>query len=179
MRWLGIVVALTLVAADGPLRSGLQPKQRPGPYSALVCVGPQRGQQHCYVCEAEGRPVVIVFARSFSDPLGKLVHRLDKLMLQHKDVELRSWVTFLGDDQTALDAKVVDWGKKHATGGVPLAVFEDKVGPPAYLLAAEADVTVLVSNKQRVVANFAFRAGELNDGAVDAVAKTVAKTAAK
>ncbi len=60
-----------LTIADEPCKSGLQPAQRPGPYSSLVAVGPQRGQQHCYVCEAADRPVVIVFARSLSEPLTR------------------------------------------------------------------------------------------------------------
>jgi hypothetical protein len=58
---------------------------------------------------------------------------------------------------------------------VPLGVFEDTVGPPAYRLAPEADVTVLLSVKQRVVANFAFRQGELTEAAVAEVLKAVPK----
>jgi hypothetical protein len=171
------VAILGFTAADEPCKSGLQPSQRPGPYSALVAVGPQRGQQHCFVCEAADRPVVIVFARSLSDPLGKLVNCIDKSLAEHKAAELRGWVTFLAEDQTALDPKVVQWSQKHAIKSMPLAVFEDTVGPPTYLLAREADVTVLLSVKQKVVANFAFRSGELNDAAIDAILKTVPKIA--
>jgi len=171
------VAIVALIASDEPCKSGLQPSQRPGPYSALVAVGPQRGQQHCFICEAADRPVVIVFARSLSDPLGKLVHRIDKSLAENKAAELRGWVTFLAEDQTALDPKVVAWSQKHAIRSVPLAVFEDTVGPPSYLLAREADVTVLLSVKQKVVANFAFRAGELNDAAIDAILKAVPKIA--
>src|SRR3954452_6227178 len=90
-------------AAADPCKSGLAPNQRPGPYSALVCVGPQRGQQHCYICEAGDRPLVIVFARSLSEPLGKLAKQLDNAVKEHSKVELRSWVTFLADDQTSMD----------------------------------------------------------------------------
>src|SRR5262245_60210119 len=131
--------------AQDPCKSGLQPSQRPGPYSALVAVGAQRGQQHCFICEAADRPVMIVFARTLSDPLGKLVHRMDKLLADHKSAELRGWTTFLHDDGVVFDPQVVAWSRKHATGGVPLAIFEDVVGPPAYLLHRDADVTVLLS----------------------------------
>ncbi len=167
------------VLADEPCRSGPQPKQRPGPYSALVAVGPQRGQQHCFICEAADRPVVIVFARNLSQPLGKLVNKIDKALVEHKASELRAWVTFLADNQPAFDPKVVDWGKKHATGAVPLGVFEDVVGPPAYLLSRDADVTIILSVKQRVVANFAYRAGELNDAAIDLVFKALPRIVKK
>src|SRR4051794_13633154 len=127
MRSLAILLILPLLAPERPLRSGLQPNQRPTPYSALVSVGKERGQQHCFICEAEDRPVVIVFARSLNDPLGKLLNRLDGLLDKHKDAELRAWTTVIAEDQTAMDAKIVDWSKKHATGNVPIAVFEDKV----------------------------------------------------
>jgi hypothetical protein len=159
------------VRSDEPCKSGPQPNQRPGPYSSLVSVGPQRGQQHCFICEAADRPIIIVFARSLSDPLGKLVQKIDKLMTDNKAAELKAWVTFLAEDQTALDPQVVQWGQKHASGKVPLTVFEDLVGPPTYLIHREADATVLLSVKQKVVANFAFRKGELNDAALEQIMK--------
>jgi len=166
-----LAIGSVIAIADEPCKSGPQPNQRPGPYSSLVSVGPQRGQQHCFICEAADRPIVIVFARSLSDPLGKLVHKIDKLMSDNKATELKAWVTFLAEDQTALDPQVVQWGQKHATGKVPLAVFEDVVGPPTYLIHREADVTVLLSVKQKVAANFAFRKGELNDAAIEQIIK--------
>ena len=182
-RFIGFVglmcFCIGLVHADDPCKSGPQPNQRPGPYSALVSVGPQRGTQYCYICEAADRPIMIVFARTLSDPLGKLVHKMDKLMAEHKAADLKAWVTFLAEDQTALDPHVVQWGQKHATGKVPMAVFEDLVGPPTYLLHREADVTVLLSVKQKVVANFAYRKGELNDAAIEQILKTVPRITKK
>src|ERR1051325_1022748 len=110
MKWLPsivmIPVALALAAAD-PCKSGPQPDQRPGPYSSLVCVGKERGTQHCYICEAAARPTIIVFARSMSEPLGKLVKKFDGALTEHKTAELRAWVTFLADDQTKLDQQIV------------------------------------------------------------------------
>jgi hypothetical protein len=43
------------------------------------------------------------------------------------------------------------------------------------LLARDADVTVLLSVQQKVVANFAFRAGELNDDAIGEIVKAISK----
>jgi hypothetical protein len=176
------VVLGTACLAGEPVASGLRPGQRPGPYSSLVSVGPERGQSHCFICATADRPAVIVFARRLSDPLGKLVRGLDKELSDHKDAELRAWVTFLSSDQTALDPKVVDWSKKQSVRNVPLGVFEDVVGPPSYLISRDADVTVLLSVKQKVVKNFAFRAGELNDERIADILKavpTITKTAKK
>jgi hypothetical protein len=147
--------------------------QRPGPYSAVIATGPQRGQSYCYVCETGDKPGVIVFARSLGDPLGELVQQLDKLEAEHKSSGLRVWVTFLSNDQPTLDPQVVHWGQKHAIRSVPLGVFEDVKGPPSYRLAADADVTVLLFVKRRVVANFAFRSGELTQEQAARVLKAV------
>src|SRR5437016_1986790 len=65
-------------ADQPPCVSGLREGQRPGPYSAVVATGPQRGQSYCYICETADRPAAVVFARSVSEPLGKLAERLDK-----------------------------------------------------------------------------------------------------
>jgi hypothetical protein len=159
--------------AAGPCVSGPKPGQRPGPYSAIVSVGDRRGQSHCYICETEDRPAAIVFARSLSAPLARLVRGLDKAVADHKGSDLRAWVTLLHDDQSAFDPQVMAWAKKEAIRNVPLAVFEDVGGPPSYRLHRDADVTVLLFVKQKVVRNFAFRAGELTDAQVAEVLRAV------
>ena len=159
-------------------KSGLQPGQRPGPYSAVISTGPQRGTSHCYVCETEDRPAVIIFARSLSDPLGKLAQHVDKALAEHKKADLRSWITFLHEDQLSFDPKVIRWSQEHALKNLPLGVFEDAGGPPSYRLAAEADVTVLLSVKQKVVANFAFRAGELSEAKIAEIMTALPKITA-
>jgi hypothetical protein len=160
-------------AGAEPCVSGLTPGQRPGPYAFVLSTGTQRGQSQCFICETADRPAVAVFARTPSDALGKLVQGLDKAVADHKDAELRAWVTFLSDDQPGMDPQVVRWGQKYAIRGVPLGVYEDAAGPPSYRLAREADVTVLLFVKRKVVADFAFRAGELTDDRAGEVLKAL------
>jgi hypothetical protein len=159
--------------AGDPCRSGLQPGQRPGPYAAVISTGPERGKSHCYICETADRPAVIVFARKLSEPLGKLCQQIDRAVAEHAKANLRAWVTFLSDDQPSLDPKVVQWAQNYALRNVPLGVFEDLDGPPSYRLAREADVTVLLFVKQKVVANFAFRDGELTEAKIAEVIGTL------
>jgi hypothetical protein len=170
-------LVLLVVAADLPAqeacKSGLPPGVRPGPYAAVMVTGPQRGQSFCYICDTADKPAVIIFARTMSDELGKLAHALDKDLATHKSAELRAWITVLHEDQASVDAKIVQWAKQHAVGTVPIGVFEDVVGPPSYRLARDADVTVLLSVKQKVVGNFAFRAGELTDVRIADVLKAL------
>ena len=161
------------VHAADPCTSGLTPGQRPGPYSSIVSVGAERGQAHCFICDTAERPAVIVFAHTLGESLGKLVTGLDKAVADDKSADLRSWVTFLSEDQTTLDPKVVEWGKKYAVRYVPLGVFENLDGPPSYRLSRDADVTVMLFVNRKVVANFAFRAGDLNDDRVAEVLKAL------
>jgi hypothetical protein len=177
---LATLTLFVLVAVGaGPCASGLTPGQKPGPYASVVSVGKDRGMAHCFICDTEDRPAVVVFARSLDDSLGKLTRGIDKALVEHKTSDLRAWVTFLNPDQTSLDPKVVEWSKKQALRDVPLTVFEDADGPPSYKLSREAEVTVLVFVKQKVEANFAFRAGELSDERIADVLKAVAAVAAK
>jgi hypothetical protein len=177
---LTILTCLSVSAVvAGPCVSGLTPGQKPGPYSSVVSVGKERGQSHCFICATEDRPAVVIFAHSLDDSLGKLTRGLDKALVDHKASELRAWVTFLNADQTSYDPKVVAWSKKQAIRSVPLSVFEDADGPPSYKLNRDAEVTVLVFVKQKVVANFAFRAGELSDERIADVLKAVAAVAEK
>jgi hypothetical protein len=148
---------------EEPCSSGPQAGQRCGPYAAVVSTGPERGQSFCYICETGDKPAVVVFARGLSEPLGKLVVALDKAVGEHKSADLRAWVTFLSNDQPKLDPEVVVWAKKYAIRRVPLGIFEDADGPPSYRLAKDAEVTILMFVKQKVAANFAFRAGELTE----------------
>jgi hypothetical protein len=167
-----VLLATPAFAAE-PCVSGLNPGQKPGPYSSVVSVGPERGQSHCFICDTEDRPAVVVFARKLSDPLGKLTAGLDKAVADNKAAELRAWVTFLAADQSALDAKVVDWGKMYAVRNLSLTVFEDVDGPPSYRLSRDADVTVILFVKRKVVADFAFRDGELTEEKVADVLKAL------
>lgn len=167
-----LVLALPASAAE-PVTSGPQAGQRPGPYSFVISTGPQRGQSFCFICDTGDKPAMVVFTRTLSDPLGKLVAQLDKAVPDNKAADLRGWVTLLDKDQPKMDPQLVAWGKKHAIRSMPLGIFEDDKGPPSYRLASDAEVTVLLFVKRKVVANFAFRAGELDDKAAARIAEAL------
>ncbi|MFO0825749.1 MAG: hypothetical protein U0792_21955 [Gemmataceae bacterium] len=170
---LTLTVTLTLTAAD-PCVSGVPVGKRPGPYSFLVATGPQRGQQTCYICEQHenNKPAAVVFTRSLSDPLAKLLGKLeDAGAATAKDSGYKVWCTQLAE-KADLDA-LAKWAQKAGLKTVPVGTFEDADGPPSYKLNKDADVTVILFTKQKVVANFAFRAGELTDKEIEAIVKTV------
>jgi hypothetical protein len=185
LRWIVVFAFLCSFHLCGaswceePCTSGPQSGQRCGPYAALIATGPERGQSFCYVCQTADKPAVILFARTLTDPLGRLVAQLDKAVAESKKDELHVWVTFLSDHQLELDPQVVKWSQRYAIRRVPLGIFEDPLGPPSYRLSKDADVTVLLFVKQKVVGNFAFRPGELNDDKIKEVMNTLPRIVAE
>jgi hypothetical protein len=166
-----VVLALSLALSAEPVQSGTPVGQRPGPYSFLVATGPQRGQPTCYVCEQGDKPTAVVFARTLSEPLGKLLAKLDAEAATRSDAGFKAWMTHLATTAD-LDA-LAEWGQRQGLKAVVVGAFEDADGPPAYRLAADADVTVILSVNRKVTANFAFRKGELTDAAVAEVVRAV------
>jgi hypothetical protein len=172
---------LTLVFTTGALfaeepafKFGLTVGQRPGPYAFVLATGPQRGQAFCYICDTGDKPAAIIFARSLTDPLGKLAARLDQAAADGTVPLMRTWLTLLDDGkQPDLERRLVAWGLQHAIKTMPLGIFDDEVGPPSYRLNRDAQATVLLFVKQKVVANFAFRAGEITEAKIAEVAKAL------
>lgn len=169
---LSFTLSLTLATAADPCVSGVPVGKRPGPYSFLVATGPQRGQQTCYICEQHenNKPAAVVFTRSLSEPLGKLLGKLEAAGAANaKDTGYKVWCTQLAE-KADLDT-LAKWAQKQGLKTVPVGAFEDADGPPSYKLNKDADVTVILFTKQKVVANFAFRAGELTEKQIDEIVK--------
>jgi hypothetical protein len=170
--WLALAPA---AAASEPCQSGPAVGQRPGPYSFLLATGDHRGKQHCYICDAADRPAVIVFAKTMSEPLGRLLVEIDQAVVRADTRDVRAWATFLSDDQPRLDPQLVKWSRQLGLRKVPLGVFEDKKGPPSYHLHDEAEVTILLAVQQKVVINFAYRSGELTEERIKEITAALPK----
>jgi hypothetical protein len=181
--WLSVASVLAITAltwAKDPLLSGPKVGTAPvAPYRFWVSNGASRGQETCFICETADRPAVVVFARNPSDRLGKLAGKLDKALAEHKAAELRSWLTFVGKDFETTDRQLQDWSTQHGLKSLTVGTFKDEDGPPSYLVAREADVTVVLFVARKVQATFAFRAGELTDEAVNQVLEAVPRLFAK
>jgi hypothetical protein len=175
---LGLLIVSATVSAGDPCVSGPQVGQRPGPYSFLVATGPERGQPTCYVCETAEKPGVIVFARSLSEPLAKVLNACDEAVATRSKDAMRAWMTVLGEKTVGLD-DLGRWATQAGLKSVPVGVFDDPVGPPSFKLATDADVTILIFENRKVLANLAFRKGELDAAAVKKVATELARLSGK
>lgn len=171
-----LIAALPSLATAQPCQSGVPIGEKIGPYSFLVATGADRGKQTCYVCETAERPAIVIFSRKLSEPLSKLVAKCDDWLLAQPKDTARSWMTVLGEKTVALD-DLAKWAKQVGIKTLPVGVFDDPIGPPAWKLAEDAEVTVLLYANRKVVMNFAYRTGELNDDAVKKIVESFPKLA--
>lgn len=153
------------VFAEGP--TALPAGTKLPPYSFLLSIGEQRGRSHCYVCESIEKPVLILFATAkdsrgnlvLSSPkTGQLARFLDEALANREN--LASWVTFLNPKQDELDAPIVKWANETGLRLLPVGVFEDPLGPPAYRFNGKASMTAIVAKDGKVEKAIHYQEGE-------------------
>jgi hypothetical protein len=158
--------AAAAAAAGGTVRSGPRPGEEvPGPFRPLNLTGPEAGRHACLYCKYGQRPVALVFARELTPAVAGLLARLDAEAAK-PGAELGGYAVLLGDpDRLAEPARQMARGQNLRA--VVLTAAE--AAPPRYAVADDAAVTVVLYRLRMVQASHAFRAGELDDRATDAV----------
>ena len=109
----------------------------------------------------------MIFAREVSDPLTSLVKKIDAATAKNSDCSMGSFVVFLSDDE-GLGDKLKGLADKEGIKNTILTI-DNPAGPRGYNISKDADITVVLYDKQTVQANHAFRKGELNSQAVERV----------
>ena len=115
----------------------------------------------------------MIFAREVSDSLTSLVKKIDAETAKNAKAKMGSFVVFLSDDEK-LEGKLKSLSDKE---GIKKCIFsiDNVAGPKGYKLSKDADITVVLYNKQKVAANYAFKKGELTETAITAILKDVPK----
>jgi hypothetical protein len=109
----------------------------------------------------------MIFAREVSDPLTSLVKKLDKATADNAKARMGSFVVFCNDDEK-LEKNLQEVAKKEKISRCILSIFEGKAGPYNNF-EKDADVTVMLYVKNKVVANHTFKKGEMKDKDVDKI----------
>ena len=166
-------------AEDPKFKSGLQPGQGTSAFLVQEVSGPHDTKNLCLVCENGLKPVAMLFARKLTSPVTSLLKQFDAAVHKHKKEDLRSFAVFVTDDPEAMASELKELAKKEKiSNNVPLAVFRDAVnpaGPAEFRLSTDAEVTVLLYTKNRVIKNFAYRPGELKEKDVKAIMTSIPK----
>ena len=109
----------------------------------------------------------MIFAREVSDSLTSLVKKIDAATVANSKAKMGSFIVFCTDDDELKD-KLKELAKKEDLKKIILTIDKPD-GPPKYKVAKDADVTVVFYNDRKVEVNHAFKKGELDEKAVDAV----------
>jgi hypothetical protein len=115
----------------------------------------------------------MIFAREVSDSLTSLVKKIDAETAKNSTAKMGSFVVFMSDDEKLSD-KLESLAKKEGIKKCVLSI-DNPAGPKGYNVAKEADVTVVLYNNRKVVANYAFKKGDLNDAAITKIMADVPK----
>jgi hypothetical protein len=150
--------------SESALRSGPQVGGRPLPFTSNLVTGPQRGRQYCYVCELKDEPAVLVFARHPDEATARLLRELRDAVREHEKAKLFGWMVFLAqadtDSERELERQAYGFAKQNNATALPVSVLGDPQGPPGYLISPDAEVTVIVFQRAKVLYNHAYRARE-------------------
>lgn len=119
--------------------------------------------------------MVVVFAREITEDLTSLVKKIDATVADNKGKNMKAFVVLLADDADAAAKQLAEVAKKAGLKGTPLTIYDGATGPGNYKIAKDADVTVLMWRKRRVLANHAFPKGKLNEAAIKAVVADTSK----
>ena len=160
--------ALALPVYAEHVKSGPQTGEKvPGPFHPVNVTGEHKGEKFCLFCVNGENPVAMVFARENSPELAKLVKKIDDATVKNKDKSMGSFVVFLSD-KDGLDKELASMAEKAKIQKTVLSI-DNPAGPKAYNVAKDADITVVLYTDRKVIANHAFKKGELKDADIEKI----------
>ena len=168
--------------AGGALKSGPQiGVEVPGPFHPLNVTGEHAGKKACLYCLNSGKPTAVVFAREATPAVANLLKQLDEATAKNDKAGMGSFAVFCSSSD-GLDKQLEKLASTQKLAKLVLSI-DNPAGPKGYDIAKDAEVTVLLYKTldekdgftARVLANHAFRKGELNDSAIAKVVADVAK----
>jgi quercetin dioxygenase-like cupin family protein len=138
------------------------------PYHPLIVFHaekPERaGLRWDFVEEHGASPVMLVLARTASEPLTRFVRRLDAELAKQKGegAKIYAYVVMLSDDES-LEKELQAFAERHRIKNINLAIDWNAREARAWKLANDADITLILYKRRKVTANHAFRQGEFDD----------------
>jgi hypothetical protein len=170
---LSVILIATLSSAADPIKSGPQVGAKvPGAFEPFNVTGTNAGEECCLFCKFGVDPTVMIFAKEMSEPLTRLLKTVDDLNIKFKKADLGSCAIFC-DKGTKVRGDLKTLADKQGFKEIILGTMEQP--PKAYAINNDADVTVIVYVGAAVKANHAFRKGELDANAIEAITSDVDK----
>jgi hypothetical protein len=181
MKSFAVVAALALsfsaafASAEG-IKSGLAAGEGIGAFNVTKVAGAaddgvEVGKELCYRCKYGARPQVMVFTRKGGAEVVSLSKELNSAVAKNSEKQLTEFVNVLGD-KAAAEKTAKELGADSAK--VPVVVpVENENGPANYGLNPDAEVTVIIASKGKVISSTGYAAGKFDAAAVTATVKAV------
>ena len=160
-----LFLLVTFVAGD-EIKSGPQAGATiPGPFHPLIIHSPRDpihvGTRRDMGVEGFGaRPVVMIFARGLSDAQASLLKKIDAKLAQNK--EMRGLVVWLSAVDDELPDNVKGLARKQQIKHLVFSM-DDVAGPKGYNVAKDAELTIVLYERRKVLANHAYRSADFID----------------
>jgi len=137
--------------------------------------GPDAGKKQSLICTLAGRPAVLIYAREIDTTLLKLLKKLDAIAQTGNEQKMISSCVLLTNEDENVERlqKLAQREKFEATllATTPYEEGKRYFSANAGNLHKEAFVTVIVLQRLKVEASYAFRKGELKDANLEEIAK--------
>lgn len=181
MKSFAVVAALALsfttafASAEG-IKSGLAAGEGIGAFNVTKVAGAaddgvEVGKELCYRCKYGARPQVMVFTRKGGAEVVSLSKELNAAVAKNSEKQLTAFVNVLGD-KAAAEKTAKELGADSAK--VPVVVpVENENGPANYGLNPDAEVTVIIASKGKVISSTGYATGKFDAAAVIATVKAV------
>lgn len=120
----------------------------------------------------------MIFSRKSDDALAGLVKKLDKVVADNTDKDMKCFVAFLGDpdDRAKIKSDVEAFAEKSGVKEIPLTIPKEQPdGPDSYGVNPDATYTVLVYKGLKVVANHALKEKELTEKKIEEIVRDTDK----
>jgi hypothetical protein len=174
--------SITLAVRAAEIKSGPQPGDMLGAFEVTKVAGAPSdgvkvGQDLCYRCKMGNRPMVMIFSRKPDRALGTLVKKLDAVVARNKDEHnMGSFVSLIGERPEELATASKTIVQETKVQNVAFVVPKDQPnGPEEYRLNPEAETTVLIYVKGKVVASHGVAPGDLTDEKSEQILADTAK----
>lgn len=100
-----------------------------------------------------------------------MAKKIDSTTLANKSAKMGSYLILLSDDDK-LEGKIKEFAEKEKIQKTMLGI-DNPAGPEGYDIAKDAEVTVVLYVKKKVVKTFAFKKGEMKEKDIDTIVDSV------
>ena len=163
--------------AEDPVFSGPQVGEQLTELKLVGVFDDSAGKEFDPVADAEGKPTLLVFVHKLTRPGLGLARGVTNYAKSLKGSDSYAAIAWLDDDKAKAE-QFLNKARKSLNLQVPVGVSVDGgEGPGSYGLNRNVELTVLVADKNKILANFALVQPSMSDGVkiAGAFAKAIGK----